>query len=357
MSSELFLPVLALAVVLAVVAFFVFSRHRQPPESTFRCARCQTETPHDKRTIKAWRQGKNRFFCRRCHEKWLRMQTNGDPQTPAVQPAAAAPPPPARAVAPLPEAPKILPTIDLFNTGHFTDPAQTCALRSWCLRRGIEARVNAEAVDTTGFYDEIAVAIGEHLALARRVLDAIRWAGREQRPSALVHLGKNSEAEVAALRGFVKKLYDASLIAGQFYDVKKKTLLIKVQSAQNAVRFFNGEWLEWFALMRLLQTAQARQLPLSCARNLHIAFADGARFELDVFALLGDAPLVIECKSGEFRPFIEKSQTLAKKLGLDSRRFILCIAGLETEKLAPLAAMHKLVFANEETLAQTLADL
>jgi hypothetical protein len=367
MPIGLLLAAVAIGLVLAVL--FGLGQGRMPPEKTFRCARCLAETPHGKRTAKAWREGKRRFFCRKCHEKWLKEQANAEQaapaRTPARQPAWSlplaqgqdAPPAKPRGSTPLPAAQKIEPGLDLSNTGHFSSIGQQAALRSWFIRQGIEVRIDPRTVDTTGFFDEAALGIGGNFPLARRVLGAIRWAQREKRQSVQLGLAKDSEADSRALRGFVKKLYEASLVAGHFYDAKKKTLQIQVQGVAEAQRFFNGEWLEWFALMRLLQAAQAQQAPLSCARNVHIGFADGARFELDVFALLGGRPLAIECKSGEWRPFIGKSQSLCKRLGLGAQRFVMCVSGLEDKKLAGLSAMHQLAFANEETLGPLLAQL
>ena len=40
------------------------------PPTTFRCARCRREVPHNDRTIAAWRFGKHKLFCPDCHRKW-----------------------------------------------------------------------------------------------------------------------------------------------------------------------------------------------------------------------------------------------------------------------------------------------
>jgi len=46
----------------------------QPKEKQFQCARCGTISSHTERTIEAWRNKKNRFFCQACHSKWLASQ-------------------------------------------------------------------------------------------------------------------------------------------------------------------------------------------------------------------------------------------------------------------------------------------
>lgn len=69
MSLEIILAVVALA---AVVLFF--RKRRVPKERSFRCARCSAMAQHSARTIKAWREGKAKFFCDSCHAAWLRSQ-------------------------------------------------------------------------------------------------------------------------------------------------------------------------------------------------------------------------------------------------------------------------------------------
>ena len=71
----------------------------------------------------------------------------------------------------------------------------------------------------------------------------------------------------------------------------------------------------------------------------------------------GKTPICIECKSGEFRQNIDRYLALKKRLGLDGRQFIMCIAGLEDEKTRAFSAMYDLSFTNERGLSQQLASL
>ena len=54
---------------IAIKSIFSSTFAKKSP-ATFRCARCRREVPHDKRTIEAWRSGKHKFFCQKCHNKW-----------------------------------------------------------------------------------------------------------------------------------------------------------------------------------------------------------------------------------------------------------------------------------------------
>ncbi|MDR1936487.1 MAG: hypothetical protein LBS49_13090 [Candidatus Accumulibacter sp.] len=251
--------------------------------------------------------------------------------------------------------------IDVFNTNVFAQEAQHAAIVAWFAQKGWQTQIHVESVDTTGFYDEMAVQIGDNYSLYKNVLDAIRWAQREGRPSCQVRLEKGEkqrrETDNQAIVDFCQKLYDTTLVARFFHNRKEKTLTLWIQDAKNAQNFFDGIWLEWYALMNILKCAQQWQKKFSCARNLIISHGNGDRYELDIFFLLDSTPVCLECKSGEFRPHIERAQTLRRKLGLDSANFIMCVAGLEDENLPGLSFMHKLTFINESTLPACLQGI
>ena len=80
--------------------------------------------------------------------------------------------------------------------------------------------------------------------------------------------------------------------------------------------------------------------------------------ELDVIALPeGQAPICIECKSGEFRRNIDKYLRLRKRLGIDRNRFIICATDLNDEQAAGLTTMYELTFVNLESLCRHLQTL
>ena len=80
--------------------------------------------------------------------------------------------------------------------------------------------------------------------------------------------------------------------------------------------------------------------------------------ELDVFFLVdGSTPVCVECKTGEFRPEIDKYLRLRKRLGIDRSQFILCASNLSDEQAAGLSGMYELTFVSPTGLAPHLAKL
>ena len=108
--------------------------------------------------------------------------------------------------------------------------------------------------------------------------------------------------------------------------------------------------------MKLLAFFQEKRRAVSCTRNLSVVFPNEDLHELDVFFLVdGDTPVCIECKTGEFRQYIDKYITLRKRLGMKGNNFILCITGLSDEHARGLTTMYDLTFTNELDLPTQLA--
>jgi len=261
---------------------------------------------------------------------------------------------------PSPAAPALpsLDVIDLSNTDLLTSESQHEPIRDWFKRKQVKVQFNTRAVDTTGFFDEVAVSIGSNLPVLKEVLERIRWAQQKQYSSTSINLEKKSEDEARAITTFCQQLYDFSFVAKCFHNRKENNIRLIVQTAPAIRDFFSGEWLEWYALMSCLQYAKQHKKRFSCARNLNITLQNDESYELDVFMLIdGNQPICIECKTGEFRQNIDRYLTLRKLLGINGKNFIMCITGLTAEHAKGLTAMYGMTFTNELELDAQLAKV
>jgi hypothetical protein len=265
-----------------------------------------------------------------------------------------------KATAPMPETGKASPfdQIDLSNTDQLASELQHGPIFDWFNRKQIKVQANMRGVDTTGFFDEVALAIGGNLPVLKEVLERIRWAQQKEYSSTTIHLDKKSAGDAKAISAFCQQLYDFSFVAKCFHNRQENNVRLILQTAPTIRDFFNGEWLEWYALMISLNYAKERKKRFSCARNLSITLQNGDSHELDVFMLIdGTQPICIECKTGEFRQNIDKYLGLRKRLGIEPRNFIMCITGLSEEHAKGLTAMYDLAFVNEQDLATQLAKV
>ena len=248
--------------------------------------------------------------------------------------------------------------IDLSNTDFLATEIQHGPIYDWFHKKQIKVQANMRGVDTSGFFDEIAEAIGSNLPVLKEVLDRIRWSQQKEHASTTIHLDKKSPEEAKVISAFCQQLYDFSFVAKCFHNKPENNVRLILQAAPAIRDFFNGEWLEWHALMASLRYAKERNKRFSCTRGLNIVLSNGDPYELDVFMLIdGNTPICIECKSGEFRQNIDRYLALRKRLGVDARNFIMCIAGLSAENAKAFSAMYDLTFVSERELSTHLSRL
>lgn len=248
--------------------------------------------------------------------------------------------------------------INIHNSDWLSLESQHLPIVDWFKSKNISVTVNSGAVDTTGFFDEAAVAIGSDYELLGEICERIRYAQQKEYNSALIHLDKKTPEDAKALESFARKLHEYSLVSRWFSNKEEKNLRLILQNAPSVRRFFSGEWLEWFALMTGVRICHERKADFSCARNLILSYPPNEKRELDVFFLINKSkPLYIECKTGEFRQDLDKYISLKKKLNIEQKYFILCVSDLDPEQGKGLSAMHGLTFVNVQTLGQHLATL
>lgn len=248
--------------------------------------------------------------------------------------------------------------IDLHNTSLLSTDEQHRPIQEWFDARKISVRFNHAAIDTSGFYDEVALELGRDLALYKPLLDQIRYAQTRGFAQINVTLDKRSQKEAQAITAFCRKLYEFSFLGRFFHQKTERNIRLTLQGLPQIRDFFAGGWLEWFALMEVLSLSRERSIAFSCARNLSVVFPNEDLHELDLFWLVSaKQPICIECKTGEFRQLLPKYSRLRKRLGLAKDQFVLCVAGLPKEQATGLSSMHDLAIVSERGLKEHLASL
>ena len=252
----------------------------------------------------------------------------------------------------------ILADANLHNTRALATAEQHAPLQAWFASRQIEARLDFAQVDTSGFFDDAAQMLGEGYALYAELIERVRFAYRKSHSGVNLELANLSQKDAQAINTLCRQLYSHTFFARYQYQKPEKIIRLTLQTAPNVRQFFDGGWLEWYVFMELLKHHQQRGEAFSCARSAKVVFANEDLHELDVISLpQGQAPICIECKSGEFRRDIDKYLRLRKRLGLERNRFIICAADLSDEQAAGLSAMYELTFVNLQSLNAHLQTL
>ncbi|AVP58305.1 zinc ribbon domain-containing protein [Pulveribacter suum] len=265
------------------------------------------------------------------------------PQAPEVQPATAAAPAARQALA---------------NVPGLATAEQHAPLKAWFAARQIEVQLDPAHVDTSGFFDDAALLLGSNQALFAELIERVRFAYRKSHSWINLELATLAQKDAQAINQLCRRLYEHTFFARYHYQKPEKIVRLTLQPATAIRQFFEGGWLEWYALMTLLGQASGHAGGVSCARSAKVVFPNEDLHELDVIALpAGQEPICIECKSGEFRRDIDKYLRLKKRLGLERGRFVICSAELTDEQAAGLSAMYELSFVNLQTLGPHVQKL
>lgn len=128
-----------------------------------------------------------------------------------------------KSAAPQPQEAKIAAlSINIHNSDWLTPETQHQPIVNWFKTRNVDTTVNFDAVDTTGFFDEAAVAIGTDYELLGEICERIRYAQQKEYNSALIHLDKKTPEDAKALVAFARKLHEYSLSPGGSQTRKKR---------------------------------------------------------------------------------------------------------------------------------------
>ena len=248
--------------------------------------------------------------------------------------------------------------IDIYNTTVMTEKQQYEPIVKWFESQQIQINVNEEAVDTTGFFDEVAVSLGDNYALLKILNDKIKRIQQKGYTNVTLDMSQYSQQDADSIKKFCKELHEYAFVAKYFDKRTEHKIHLVLQTAPAIVDFFKGVWLEWFAFMKLLAFCHEHKISFSGLRSFTIHFPDNTKNELDTFFLVnGTIPVFVECKSGEFRPFIDKYVQLRKKLNIDKAHCIMLVAGLSNEQAQGLTTTFDVTFVNEKNLIQHVAKL
>ncbi len=248
--------------------------------------------------------------------------------------------------------------IDIHDTKVLMHEERYFPIVKWFQNRNVEVEIHKEAMDTTGFFDEGALFIGNNYDILKDIINQIKYVQSKNFDTVKVPLSKKSNKEITIIMKFCKEMHDYSFIAKYYHNRKSNTIYMTIQNASKIKSFFNGIWMEWYTLMLILEFFHDNKVESSSMRSLDITFEDKTKNEIDIFFLTrNNTPIYIECKSGEFRQDIDKYSKLRKKLNINKEHFILCIFGLEIKHAQGITSMYDLTFTNEKNLIDHIAKI
>ena len=76
-----------------------------------------------------------------------------------------------------------------------------------------------------------------------------------------------------------------------------------------------------------------------------------------VFLAKNKLPLVIECKTGEYRRDLDKYLTLRKRLDIPAENFVLLVTDIDETQAKSLSSMYELTFLTLSMLPQYIQSV
>lgn len=248
--------------------------------------------------------------------------------------------------------------LNIHNTDLFSQESHYLPVKKWFKNKHIEVKIDPRMMDTTGFFDEVAVYIGDQYNILSPIINQIKYIQSKKYDTVKITLSKKSNDEIKQITDFCKMLYNYAFIAKYFYQKKDKVVYLTLHEIPRVKGFFNGLWMEWFVLIKLLTLFIENNMTPAIVRGINISFNKNDTNELDIFFLNShNEPICIECKTGEFRQDLNKYFSLRKKLNIKKENFILCVFGLSREQVDGLTSMYEITLVNESTLLQHIKNL
>lgn len=199
-------------------------------------------------------------------------------------------------------------------------------------------------------FEEVAVHLGKHYEVLAPLYRKIR--GTISSGTPFTFRLERHQASINTITTFCDHLHRTTLLAD--YRYVKTTSLIHAtpQSRGDMINFFNGLWFEKFIYRQVTDLLKQRGLNYSALVNPHIVFANGNRFELDLFFVVEGEPLLIECKAGrDYNAHLQKYSQHSQLLSLPKSSAILVILDIPEKQANEVMQMWSaLTVTNQNNL-------
>lgn len=235
---------------------------------------------------------------------------------------------------------------------------------AWFANKNISIESQYQPQTQDKILNKHAIYLGEHLKdengepLLAPLLKQIRWAISQNR-GVQYHFKKASQNQTRIVTLFCRNLLDDSLLSSYRYNKNndQKIIHAAVQDRADIRGFFDGTWFERFICHRVCSIFDNLSIQYSFLMNPIIKFANGDKFELDLFFLVSEKPLLIECKTGgNFTGHIKRFSERCKRLSLPVTNAYLVILDLEDAQAENISQLWKFTVVNQDGLTKLIQN-
>lgn len=226
---------------------------------------------------------------------------------------------------------------------------------------GVDVKVRREAEPGQEFLDKIAFYMGDRFDTLKKAIALLKrnvQCGQDFKMS----LVGETQVTVSNVCQLFSRLHDLAYL--QKYNYRNSPyfqIFAKTSPEPKVQNFITGGWLERYALKELQESyaeiiGDDPEMRLDYLANPQVSLPDGDDFELDVLGMVGNKPVWIEAKTGDYQTHVAKYTRIANRLGLKDRLILLLSACNEQECMA-LSMTYGIRVANCRTLKRHLAEL
>lgn len=199
----------------------------------------------------------------------------------------------------------------------------------------------------------LAVEMGDHLSDLRPLHDAIRDAQADGREFNISLRDRTGQAVSRCIQ-WATKLQERGLLQDVNYSRGNRTLSARTQAGGVAQAFFSGRWFELYLKAKIERILTARKLKFDTLMNACVRLPNGRSRELDLFFLVEQEPIWIECKTGAYRDQRDRLRKLRTQMQVPPERSILAVLDVSPASAADRSRRWGLAVTGTDGVEQTI---
>ena len=243
-------------------------------------------------------------------------------------------------------------------------PVSECDLvENFLASKNIQIKVKKPEDPADSIIDSLSVFLGDRYSALKGILMKIK---RSMQNGAMIseNISKLTQYDIASVCQFCTRLHAIAFLEQyKYYRSPQYLIHAKTTTLPKAQMFFGGQWLERFTLYKLkqahliAQTEADKLIKFQYLINPQVILPNGDDFELDIIAIIGDSPLWIEAKSGDYQQHVQKYSRLARQLNLDYSHSMMVLTDAIDNQCEALSSLFSMTVVNLNTIYDKILDL
>ncbi|MEX0271215.1 hypothetical protein AB3R30_18925 [Leptolyngbyaceae cyanobacterium UHCC 1019] len=221
------------------------------------------------------------------------------------------------------------------------------------LNLSVESYKEPQQVDA--LFDSVAMPLGQQYSTLKTFHRQIKF-NISKGGEFSFRLNEKNREDINRITSFCKLLNDRSFLPCRYLP-SQKIILAKPPTNPNMINFFTGDWFESFVYQQICKFLSGSGLEYISLRQITGTFDNGRNFELDIFFLIDNQPLWIECKAGrDYNEYLTRYTKLRKLMRIPKERAFLVIADLSSEQAVDYTSLWEITVASIDSFIELIGN-